>query len=166
LISVTNSNREELAASREEFENRTKTPASILRAREPRLASLTPVTMHMLRNFAPLRAAIDSLAIDGVERWQIEQAIVNQRLWSLATSTQRTRFQNANDRFKALQSFVELDSPNWAAIADDRDSLAKQILRDARALLKGVGARAPATLVECQAELRRLGYLAQAEPPA
>jgi hypothetical protein len=166
LMTVANPNPKELRASREEFESRAKTPASVLQTREQRLASLMPVTMHMLRNFTPLRANIDGLATSGVERWQIEQAIVNQRLWSLTTGAQRARLQNANDRFKALQGFVELDSPTWTAIADDHASITNQILRDARALLKGIGARAPATLPECQAELRRLGYLTQAEPPA
>jgi hypothetical protein len=125
-----------------------------------------PGTMHMLRTYASLRAKVDALVGDGIARWQVEQALVNQRLWSLATPAQRARFQNPNDRYKALTSFLETDSPNWDAIGNDRETVLKQILRDTRFLLKRVGVSAPSTLPQCQAELRRLDYLTPAEPTA
>lgn len=162
LISVAHPSKESLSHSRDEFDQQMKSASSVLLARERRLSALMPITMHMLRSFAPLQAKIDALAKDGISRWQIEQAIVNQRLWSLTPQPQRARFQNAKDRYKALENFMELDDPNWESIADDHEAIIKQVLRDARALLKRLGINAPSTLAECQAELMKLGHLTDA----
>ncbi|WP_159008526.1 hypothetical protein [Bradyrhizobium sp. S69] len=159
LVSVVNAGNESLRDTPEDLDTQTKSAASVWRARERRLLALMPVTMHMLRTSEPLQAKLDAFAADGIARWQLEQALINQRLWSLASSSQRARFQNANDRYKAIESFVELDSPNWASIADDRESIVQQVLRDSRVLLKRLGAMAPATLPECEEELKKLGYL-------
>jgi len=124
------------------------------------LTALMPVTMHMLQSFAPLNDKVDALAHDNnVARWQIEQAIVNQRLWSQISAPQRAKFQNAKDRYKALHSFMELDIPDFTRLANDQDAIMKQVLRDARALLKSLGTTAPATLAQCQDELKKLGHL-------
>ncbi|MDN5005542.1 hypothetical protein ACFQZO_32300 [Bradyrhizobium sp. GCM10027634] len=162
LITAARPRKEGVSNDRDAFEKQKKNPSSILRARTRRLSALMPVTMHMLRSFAPLQGKIDAFAQDGVSRWQIEQAVVNQRLWSLVPASQRARFQNAKDRTKAIESFIEVDSPDWQSLADDRDAILKQVLRDARALLKGLGAKAPPTLPECQEELRKLGHLTDA----
>ena len=121
--------------------------------------SLMPTTLHMLRTYAPLQQKMAVLAVRGVARWQIEQAIVNQRLWSLATPEQRGRFQNPNDLYRAVAHFAEIDTPNWDNLAEDGDAILSQVLRDARALLKKIGAKAPAGLADCQQELSRLGYV-------
>lgn len=159
LIAAARPNKEALSGSRDAYEKQIKSPSSVLRARERRLSALMPVTMHMLRSFAPLHDKIEALAQGEISRWQIEQAIVNQRLWSLLPSSRRARFQNAKDRYKALENFMEVDSPNWESLADDREAIMKQVLRDARALLKGLGAKPLPTLAECQDELRKLGHL-------
>jgi hypothetical protein len=158
LQSVFNNRRKDLPDSDDEFETQAKSAASVWRARERRLSALMPVTLHMLRSSASLKTKLDTFAEDGISRWQLEQAIINQRLWSLTSPSQKARFNNANDRYKALESFMELDSPNWAAIVDDRDSIIKQVLRDARAFLKRLGVTPPANLPQCQEELKKLGY--------
>jgi hypothetical protein len=99
----------------------------------------------------------------GIERWQLEQAVISQRFWSLANPAQRARFQNPNDLHKALENFMELDNPNLEPIIDDQDTIIKQVLRDARTLLKKIGVRTPDTLAECQAQLMALGYLRQTQ---
>ena len=150
-----------LAQSRKQFDKQARSPSAIFAKREKCIASLMPATLHMLRTFRPLQEKLTQLEKEGVERWQLEQAIVNQRLWSLSRLADRPRFQNANDLHKAVDSFLELDSPDWALVADDREALLKQVLRDARVLLRAVGAKASTTLSECQAELRARGYLLQ-----
>lgn len=156
------STKAEFAESREKFEEQAIGPNSVTVTRERRLNALMPITLHMLRTYGPLQEKIASLTSEGLERWQIEQAIVNQRLWSLTSSSQRARFQNANDLHKALESFMELDSPDWNVIADDREAILRQVLRDARMLLKKIGAKAPESLQACQAELGARSYLTKA----
>lgn len=162
LISVTNPNPNNFS-SEEEFGKIQRSPETVAASREKHLSSLMPITSHMLRAFGPLRTQVDSIVTEcGVERWQVEQAIVNQRLWSLMTPQQRARAQNANDRSETLAHFMELDNPDWNTIGSDRSSILGQILRDARFLLKRIGANAPTTFPECQEVLRGLGYLKQA----
>lgn len=159
LISVTKPNPKDFSSD-EEFNRTLRSPEAVAAAREKHLSSLMPITSHMLRTFGPLRAQVDLIATESsVERWQVEQAIINQRLWSLMTTQQRARFQNANDRHEAITRFVELDNPDWNTIGNDRASIQGQILRDSRFLLKRMGANTPTTFPECQEALRRLGYL-------
>ncbi len=164
LISTARPNKENLGEDEtyghDAYEAQKKRPSSVFRARKRRLTALMPVTMHMLQSFAPLCDKVDALAHDNnVARWQIEQAIVNQRLWSQVSAPQRARFQNAKDRYKALHSFMELDTPDFTRLADDQDAIMKQVLRDARALLKALSTTAPATLAQCRDELKKLGHL-------
>jgi hypothetical protein len=158
-IMVSKPTKDELKQSRNEYLEQTNSPKDVGPSRERRLLSLMPTTLHMLRTYAPLQQKIAVLAVRGVARWQIEQAIVNQRLWSLATTEQRGRFQNPNDLYRAVAHFAEIDTPNWDNLAEDGDAILSQVLRDARALLKKIGAKAPAGLADCQQELSRLGYV-------
>ena len=159
-VMVAKSADEELDQSHKEFPDRINNPEGVARSRERRLLSLMPTTLHMLRTYAPLQQRLAALeARAGVRRWQIEQAIINQRLWSLATQEQRARFQNANDLYRAITRFAEIDTPNWDSVAEDADAILGQILRDARTLLKKIGAKAPAGLAECQQELAARGYV-------
>jgi hypothetical protein len=83
--------------SRNKFEERMISPDGAGRNRERRLASLMPTTLHMLRTYPPLQQKLAALEVQGVARWQVEQAIVNQRLWSQVQPEQRSRLQNEND---------------------------------------------------------------------
>lgn len=151
--------KEELRESRKEFEQRTMGPEGANRSRERRLTALMPVTIHMLRTYPPLRGKLKELQKRGVAQWQIEQAVVNQRLWYRVTPEQRARLQNANDLYRCIEQFAELDTPTWDLIANDQEAILGQIFRDARVLLKKIGANAPNTLEECQKELIKRGYL-------
>ncbi len=145
--------------AQKQYEQQVLAPDTIFRLRERRITALMPVTVHMLRTYAPLEAKLAAFEEQGLTRWQIEQAIVNQRIWSQAAPKLRARFQNANDLYRAVESFAEIDDPNWDAIADDTDEILSQALRDARLLLRKVGAKAPDTLEACQKELAARGYL-------
>lgn len=150
---------EELERSRKEFGERNIDPENVSRSRERRLRVLMPVTLHMLRTYPPMQQKVTELQARGLVRWQIEQAVVNQRLWSQIMPEQRVRLQNRNDLYRAVEQFAELDAPSWDDIADDPDAVIGQILRDARALLKSLGVNAPHTLEECQKELAERGYV-------
>jgi hypothetical protein len=145
--------------SYKEFEQRTMGPEDANRSRERRLAALMPVTIHMLRTYPPLQEKLKALQKRGVARWQIEQAVVNQRLWSQVMPEQRARLKNANDLYRAIEQFAELDTPTWDVIADDQEAIFGQIFRDARVLLKKIGTSAPDTLEDCQKQLTARGYL-------
>lgn len=155
--------KEELAKSRAEYEQRVTSPEEASRNRERGLASLMPVTLHMLRTYPPLQAKLAVLEAQGVARWQIEQAIVNQRLWSQIVPERRVRLQNQNDLYRTVESFTELDTPNWEALADDQAAILGQVLRDARVLLKRIKANTPRDLADCQNELAARGFLVKKE---
>lgn len=151
--------KEEQTESRKEFEQMTTGPEAANSSRERRMTALMPVTIHMLRTYSPLKERLEALQKRGVARWQIEQAVLNQRLWSQVKPERRVRLQNANDLNHAIEQFFELDTPNWDAVAGDQETILDQIFRDARALLKKIGASAPDTLEKCQKELIARGYL-------
>jgi hypothetical protein len=151
--------KEELEKSRAEYEQRMTSPEEASLNRERGLATLMPVTLHMLRTYPPLREKLAVLEAQGVARWQIEQAIINQRLWSQVVPERRVRLQNQNDLYRTLASFTELDTPSWDTLADDQAAILGQILRDARALLKRIKASTPRDLADCQKELAAHGFL-------
>jgi hypothetical protein len=109
--------------------------------------------------YPPLQEKLATLEGQGVERWQIEQAIVNQRLWSNVMPERRVRLHNQNDLYRSVEQFTELDTPNWDTIADDQEAILGQVLRDARVLLKRIKVSAPHSLSECQKELAARGYI-------
>ena len=158
-IMVSKPTKEDLAQSREQLNERDTSPEGLSTTRERRLTSLMPVTLHMLRNYPLLLPKLAVLEECGVARWQIEQAIVNQRLWSQVSASQRARIQNANDLYRSIDQFTELDTPDWDAVADDQEAILEQVLRDARMLLKKIGASASNSLEECQKELAARGYV-------
>jgi hypothetical protein len=153
----------ERAELRRRFQEQEIKASGIFARRERRLSSLMPITLHILRTASALQSKLRVLEQQGIERWQLEQAAISQRFWSLANPAQRARFQNPNDLHKALENFMELDNPNLEPIIDDQDTIIKQVLRDARTLLKKIGVRTPDTLAECQAQLMALGYLRQTQ---
>lgn len=148
-----------LEKSREEYQQQITSPEGASRNRERSLASLMPVTLHMLRTYSPLRGKLAALEARGVARWQIEQAIINQRLWFNVVPERRGRLQNKNDLDRMVAQFTELDTPNWDTIADDQESILEQVLRDARVLLKRIKVTAPNNLEQCQRELVARGYV-------
>lgn len=153
--------KQEIENSCLEYEQRMTSPEEASRNQERGLASLMPVTLHMLRTYPPLQARVAALETQGVARWQIEQAIVNQRLWSQVLPERRARLQNRNDLYRTVESFTELDTPDWDTLGDDQAAILDQILRDARLLLKRINVSAPHDLTACQNELAARGFLDQ-----
>lgn len=151
--------RRELANSREGYQEQAKSSDRVFARRERRIASLMPVTLHMLRTFTPLRDKVKTLAASGFVPWQLEQAIVNQRLWTQITPEARARMQDQKKLFGVISRFVELDSPNWQEIAANEEAILKQAQRDLRFLLRGLGLRRSHTVRDCQIALGTHGYL-------
>ncbi len=149
----------DLASSRESYEQQARSPDRVFGRRERRIASLMPVTLHMLRTFTPLRDKVRALSSSGFAPWQLEQAVVNQRLWAQLSPEARTLIQNPKELFGVISRFVELDSPSWKEVAADDESILGQAQRDLRFLLRGLGIRRPDALKECQRELATRGYL-------
>ena len=158
-VMVSEPTKEELEKARKEYEQHKISPEGASRNRERSLASLMPVTLHMLRTYPPLQDKLAALEARGIARWQIEQAIVNQRLWSNVVPERRVRLQNQNDLYSAVEQFTELDTPNWEILADDQEAILGQVLRDARVLLKRIKVNAPQSLAECLKELAARGYV-------
>jgi len=166
LIPFTNTvPKEELASSREGYQQEARSPHSVFDRRERRIASLMPVTLHMLRTFTPLRAKLEALAQSGFARWQLEQAVVNQRLWAQLSPEARTLIQNPKELPNVVGRFVELDRPNWQEVAADEAAILKQAQRDLRVLLKGLGVPRPDSAEDCQRQLAERGYLSSENPP-
>jgi hypothetical protein len=157
--------REQLASSRESYQQEARSSHSVFSRRERRIASLMPVTLHMLRTFTPLRAKLQALAQSGFAPWQLEQAVVNQRLWAQLSPEARTLIQNPKELPNVVARFVELDRPNWHEVAADEASILKQAQRDLRVLLKGLGIPRPDSAEDCQRQLAERGYLSSANPP-
>ena len=113
----------------------------------------------MLRTFSPLRERIKALTTHGFEAWQLEQAVINQRIWSQSRTAARGDIQRPKEILDVISRFLELDRPNWHEVVADEDAILKQAQRDLRFLLKGLGGRRPDTTAGCQRELARQGYL-------
>jgi hypothetical protein len=166
LIPFTNTvPKEELTSSRESYQQEARSPRRVFTRRERRIASLMPVTLHMLRTFTPLRAKLQALAQSGFAPWQLEQAVVNQRLWAQLSPEARTLIQNPKELPNVVGRFVELDRPNWQEVAADEASILKQAQRDLRMLLKGLGIPRSDSAKDCQHQLAERGYLSSGNPP-
>jgi hypothetical protein len=154
------SSKETLASARESYDQQATTPEKVFRHRERCIASLMPMTLHMLRRFKPLRAKIYALAeVTEFQPWQLEQAVVNQRIWSLIAPAAQSRMQKPKELFGEISSLIELDRPNWLGLASDHEAIIKQAQRDLRVLLKGLGLPRPQDITECQRQLEKNGYL-------
>jgi hypothetical protein len=149
----------DLGNSRQKYVERTRSPDEVFYRRERRITSLMPITIHMLRTFAPLRDRIRALQGSGFEQWQLEQAFVNQRFWAQCSPKERARLPNPKELPHVISNFVELYSPNWQDVATDEETILQQAHRDQRILLRALGLRPHETTSDCQSELAKRGYL-------
>jgi hypothetical protein len=147
-----------LSRSRDDYPHSTRAPVAVFRRREQRLASLMPITLHLLRTQAELREKVRALAGQDYEIWQVEQAAINQRVWALLPPETRRTIQNPKELFSALSGFVEGESPEWRDILADEEAILKQVDRDLRFFLRGLGITPPDSLSRCQAALDKRGY--------
>jgi hypothetical protein len=96
----------------------------------------------------------------GLERWQVEQATINRRVWLLSDELERKRLHRPEDVYRMLDDFVEYDKPAWANVLRDSDAIQQQAYRDARYLLKQLGTRSfPRDPAQMQGLLDERGYL-------
>lgn len=134
----------------------TPKPKDIARHRAKALAHHFPVTLERIRRSAHAPALLGELAVDGVRRWQVEQALCN-----LVLSTEIGRGPHYtglsarkadNSIIKALRSRYEL-ADGSAIRTFAGDVVRTQVLADANALLRFLGKKSVADLANAQAAL-------------
>jgi hypothetical protein len=131
-------------------------PGDVAKQRTKTLSHHFPVTLERMRRSPHVPPLMAELAVDGVRRWQVEQALCN-----LVLSTEIARglhYAGLSGRkaeseiVKALRSRYELaDGSSIQNFASD--VVRAQILADANALLRFLGQKAVADLEGAQAAL-------------
>lgn len=132
-------------------------PARVAAQRAWRLPSIMPKTIHVLRHTEPGCQLVDCLALEGVARWQVEQAVANLRLAALAEveAPPHSHWQTHSLRLGHIELAEQAVDLGAMTIADIVD----QIRRDTRFLLRRIGSNPAAeTLAAGQAGLREAGY--------
>jgi hypothetical protein len=157
--------KEELASSRGSYQRQASSPDRVFSRREQRISSLMPVTIHMLRTFKPLRGRLQGLASSGFAPWQLEQAVVNQRLWAQLSPEAKRLIQKPKELPAIVSRFMELDRPNWQDVAGDEAAILKQAERDLRVLLKGLGMPRSDNQKASLRQLAEQGYISSENPP-
>lgn len=151
--------KEELEASRKEYASATNSAAAYHSARERRLKSVAPATMHMLQHSQDVIKMVEELAAEGLEPWQIEQACVNHQIWEKASPSTRYKLRKQDAVASIVAEYVEIDTPTAASILASQGDIKAQAVRDLRALLEGLGqSKLPEDLEKLQALLAKLGH--------
>lgn len=134
-------------------------PALVAAQRAWRLPSIMPKTIHVLRHTESGRKLVDRLAVEGVARWQVEQAIANLRLAALAEVGEAPPHSHWMETHSLRLGHIELADQAVDLGAMTIDDILDQIQRDTRFLLRRIG-RSPATetLAAGQAAIREAGY--------
>lgn len=148
-----------LEASRKEYDDRTKNPPAVSKRRWRNLATAAPAAVHMLRTRPALRLRLEEIAGKDFTAWQIEQAAVNQYLWSMLSPEARREAAKPNAIFSHLAEVAEVREPNGDALVADAEAIRKQAERDLKHLLKCLGVNnIPASVQDRQALLDKHGY--------
>jgi hypothetical protein len=134
-------------------------PSLIATQRAWRLPSIMPKTIHVLRHTESGTAFVDQLAKEGVARWQVEQAIANLRLASIAGCGDSPPQSQWTEVHSLRLGHIELADEEVDLAGLTINDILEQIRLDARFLLRRIGRLPPAqALADCQAALHGAGY--------
>lgn len=134
-------------------------PMLVAAQRAWRLPSIMPKTVHVLRHTEPGCQLVDRLALEGVARWQVEQAIANLRLAALAEVGETPPHSHWMETHSLRLGHIELAEQAVDLGAMTIADILDQIWRDTRFLLRRIGSTPAAkTLAAGQAALREAGY--------
>jgi hypothetical protein len=134
----------------------TPKPQDIARHRAKALAHHFPVTLERIRRSPNIPTLTGELGVDGVRRWQVEQALCN---LVLSTEIGREPHYTGLSAGKAESSIIKALRSRYE-LADGRaiqtfagDVVRTQVLADANALLRFLGKKSVADLAGAQAAL-------------
>ena len=160
LTSARKLDKKALERSRSEYLDHTKSANAVFRRREEHLQSVAPATLHVLRTYQPFMDRLQHLEGRGFERWQLEQAAVNLRAWSLIGDVERGKIRTSDDFSRALTDSVEFDLPDWDSVLPDDEAIVAQAQRDLRCLLQSLKVKARSQDIEAAQKLLNVrGYL-------
>ena len=152
--------RTELERAHSSRQEERESASTLALERERVLQGLVPTTLHLLRTDSTCQTNLAELEASGYSGWQLEQAVINQRIWSLATKTGQYALKRSDTVYKYLEDFLELDTPKLDELFADREAILEQAARDGQYLLKQKGeANLPGDAKSIQDRLQALGLL-------
>lgn len=152
--------RNELERAKNEHDEERMSPKSLMRERDRRLEAFMPITLHLLRTDEAWISKLEELKKSGFMTWQLEQAVINHRLWKSATKAGQYALKQSKTIPNRLADFLELDTPKINDLMSDGEAIIAQAKRDALFLLKEKGEKnLPADIKNIQERLAKLDLL-------